>query len=175
MRAIWIGPVPCHWGWVCEQRRALRAMYRTCAFGNCDVHVGQCEIHHALPFELGGRTDLDNLSPLCARHRHVVHELGWKLDLAPDRHLTIRQPDGTVYSVESMQSDRPLEQLATLTTLTTRANARENGCWPSKGADQRGRGLRFFSEIARFFVAANEQIGQEAKSWRWAGQYSRPK
>ncbi len=85
------------------QRRALRAMYRSCGFGNCDVPVGQCEIHHVLPFELGGRTDLENLVPLCARHHHVVHELGWKLDLAPDRQLTIRQPDGTVYSIESMQ------------------------------------------------------------------------
>jgi hypothetical protein len=85
------------------QRRALRAMYRSCGFGNCDVPYGQCEIHHVLPFELGGRTDLDNLIPLCARHHHVVHELGWKLDLAPDRQLTIRQPDGTLYCAETMQ------------------------------------------------------------------------
>ena len=39
------------------QRRALRAMYRSCGFGHCDVPFGQCEIHHVLPFELGGRTD----------------------------------------------------------------------------------------------------------------------
>ena len=85
------------------QRRALRAMYRTCAFSGCDVPFGQCEVHHIRPFELGGLTDLDNMIPLCARHHHVVHELGWKLELAPDRQLTIRQPDGTIYAVESIQ------------------------------------------------------------------------
>jgi hypothetical protein len=85
------------------QRRALRAMYRTCAFSGCDVPFGQCEVHHVLPFDFGGLTNLDNLIPLCARHHHVVHELGWKIDLAPDRLLTIRQPDGTVYSVEPIQ------------------------------------------------------------------------
>ena len=85
------------------QRRALRAMYRTCAFGHCDVEFGHCEVHHILPYELGGLTDLANLLPLCSRHHHVVHELGWSLHLAPDRQLTIRQPDGTVHSVEPIQ------------------------------------------------------------------------
>jgi hypothetical protein len=93
------------------QRRALRAMYRSCGFGKCDVPFGLCEIHHVLPFELGGLTDLANLIPLCARHHHLVHELGWRLDLAPDRQLTIRQPDGTVYSIESMQI-RPTSRTA---------------------------------------------------------------
>jgi hypothetical protein len=85
------------------QRRALRAIYRTCAFGGCDVSFGRCEIHHILPFELGGRTDLANLLPLCSQHHHVVHELGWSLHLAPDRQLTIRQPDGAVFSAEPLQ------------------------------------------------------------------------
>lgn len=85
------------------QRRALRAMYRSCAVDHCDVPFGRCEIHHILPFELGGRTDLHNLLPLCSRHHHLVHELGWRLDLSPDRTLTIRRPDGTVDSVSEVQ------------------------------------------------------------------------
>ena len=76
------------------QRRALRAMYRTCAFGTCDVPFNRCEIHHVIAWEVGGPTDLHNLLPLCSRHHHLVHELGWKLDLAPDRQLTITQRDG---------------------------------------------------------------------------------
>src|SRR5262245_36012240 len=40
------------------QRRALRAMYRTCGFAGCDVPFNRCEIHHVLPFRLGGPTDL---------------------------------------------------------------------------------------------------------------------
>jgi hypothetical protein len=45
-----------------RQRRALRAMYRNCAFGDCDIAFDRCEIHHIVPWELGGPTDLDNLT-----------------------------------------------------------------------------------------------------------------
>jgi hypothetical protein len=78
------------------QRRALRSMYGCCAFEGCDVPFSRCEVHHVVPWELGGPTDLENLLPLCSRHHHLVHELGWRLDLAPDRTLTIRQPNGTI-------------------------------------------------------------------------------
>ena len=81
------------------QRRALRAMYRTCGFGDCDVPFDRCEMHHIVPWERGGPTDLDNLVPLCSRHHHVVHEGGWTLELAPDRTLTIRQRDGRTFRV----------------------------------------------------------------------------
>ena len=76
------------------QRRALRAMYSHCAFPGCDIEFDRCEIHHILPWELGGPTNLQNLAPMCSRHHHVVHEGGWVLHLAPDRTLTITQPDG---------------------------------------------------------------------------------
>jgi len=97
-----------------KQRRALRAMYRTCAFHGCDVPFNRCEIHHIHPWELGGLTDLDNLLPVCSRHHHVIHEGGWSLKLAPDRTLTIRQPDGTVFAA-TIPSMRPPP--ATLTTV----------------------------------------------------------
>lgn len=81
------------------QRRALRARYRTCGFGDCDVPFDRCEIHHIIAWEHGGPTDLANLIPLCSRHHHVTHADGWTLDLAPDRTLTIRHPNGTIYLV----------------------------------------------------------------------------
>ena len=80
------------------QRRALRVMYRTCAFEGCEVPFHRCEIHHIIPWERGGPTDLDNLIPLCSRHHHQVHDLAWKLRLEPDRTLVITQPDGTEYT-----------------------------------------------------------------------------
>ena len=80
------------------QRRALRAMYRTCAFDGCEVPFHRCEIHHIVPWERGGPTDLDNLIPLCSRHHHLVHDLAWKLRLEPDRTLVITQPDGTEFA-----------------------------------------------------------------------------
>jgi hypothetical protein len=76
-----------------EQRRALRVLYRTCAL--CDVPFDHCQVHHVSWFTLGeGRTDIDNLLPLCTRHHHRVHEGGWLLDLAPDRTLTVTRPGG---------------------------------------------------------------------------------
>lgn len=77
-----------------HQRRALRAMYRTCAIGDCDVAFDRCEIHHVHPWELGGRTDLADLLPVCSRHHHLVHELGWRLVLSPERSLTVTDRDG---------------------------------------------------------------------------------
>ena len=85
-----------------HQRRALRAMYRTCAFAGCDVAFSRCEIHHLLEWELLGPTDLANLLPLCARHHHVIHEVGWKLSLDPNRTLTITR-FGEVFAVVPLQ------------------------------------------------------------------------
>lgn len=80
-----------------QQRRALRALYRSCGFPGCDVGFWRCEMHHILSWELGGPTDLDNLIPICSRHHHVVHEGGWQLHLAPDRTLTVTEPGGNTY------------------------------------------------------------------------------
>ena len=78
-----------------SQRRALRALYRTCGFGDCDVPFARCEVHHVLPWRLGGATDLANLIPVCSRHHHVIHDHGLVLDLHADRTLTVSRPDGT--------------------------------------------------------------------------------
>jgi hypothetical protein len=78
-----------------KQRRALRAMYRCCAIGDCDVAFDRCEIHHIIPWELGGPTDLHNLIPVCSRHHHLIHTLAWRLDLTADRTLTVTDRDGT--------------------------------------------------------------------------------
>lgn len=88
-----------------QQRRALRAMYRTCAFPGCDVDFNGCEIHHLLPFEFGGLTDLINLLPLCIRHHHVIHEPGWRLTLDDDRHSRSTNP--TARSSTSVRSEHP--------------------------------------------------------------------
>ena len=79
------------------QRRALRAMYRTCAHPDCNVAFDACRIHHVVYWERGGRTDLANLIPLCETHHHLVHEGGWTLQLFPNRRTIWQTPDGTVY------------------------------------------------------------------------------
>ena len=79
------------------QRRALRAMYPTCAVPDCGVRFSHTQIHHAVWWDHGGMTDLRNLLPLCSRHHHAVHDRGWRLCLDPvTRWLRVERPDGTV-------------------------------------------------------------------------------
>ena len=75
------------------QRRALQAMYPTCAWPNCDVVFSRCEIHHIRYRRHGGPTDLDNLIPLCSRHHHHVHDRGWSIRLDPDRTIEVSHAD----------------------------------------------------------------------------------
>jgi hypothetical protein len=80
-----------------QQRRALRAMYRTCAHPDCTVAFSACKAHHIRWWWRHlGPTDLDNLIALCERHHHMVHEGGWTLTMTPDRVTTWTRPDGTV-------------------------------------------------------------------------------
>jgi hypothetical protein len=76
------------------QRRALRALYRTCAIPGCHVRFDQCHLHHVWWWEHGGPTDLRNLLPLCVQHHHAIHDRHWRLTLTADRQLTITYPDG---------------------------------------------------------------------------------
>ena len=80
------------------QRRALRALYSTCAIPGCDVRYDRCKLHHVIWWRNGGRTDLDNLLPVCTHHHTKVHDGGWELSLGPNRELAITFPDGTIHN-----------------------------------------------------------------------------
>lgn len=77
-----------------DQRRLLRALYATCAIDGCTVPFGACVIHHVVWWRHGGRTDLDNLVPICIRHHHRLHDGGWSARLDEHRQLHIRTPSG---------------------------------------------------------------------------------
>lgn len=79
------------------QRRALAAVHRTCAHPHCAVSFDHCQIHHIIPWEKGGLTDVNNLVPLCSRHHHLVHEGLWTIHLKPDRSMQWVQPNGQVW------------------------------------------------------------------------------
>lgn len=84
-----------------SQRHALRAMYRTCAVGDCSTSFDRCDVHHTLEWaQHRGPTDLEHLIPLCSYHHHRVHEGRWRLQLDPStRALTVSFPDGSRHSV----------------------------------------------------------------------------
>ncbi len=80
------------------QRRALRGLYSGCAIPGCSVHYDRCKLHHVTWWRHGGRTDLDNLLPLCAHHHSKVHDAGWELTLGSHRELTVSFPDGSIHN-----------------------------------------------------------------------------
>ena len=89
------------------QRRALRAMYRTCAHPNCTRPFNWCRIHHIVFWGAGGLTDLDVLLPLCDEHHHQVHEGGWTLTMTPDRVCTWTTPTGYQWFTGDTRDARP--------------------------------------------------------------------
>jgi hypothetical protein len=78
------------------QRRVLRALYPRCAVPDCEVPFRYSKIHHVVWWRHGGRTDLDNLLPVCVRHHTELHRDEWDVKLQPDRTLTITMPNGDV-------------------------------------------------------------------------------
>jgi hypothetical protein len=74
-----------------RQRRALERRDQHCAFPDCRVDTSRTDAHHVIPWELGGRTDIDNLVLLCNRHHHYVHEGGWTIT------ATVLPPTATGY------------------------------------------------------------------------------
>ena len=80
------------------QRRALRGLYRSCAIPGCTVGYDHCKLHHIIWWRNNGRTDLDNLLPVCSVHHTKIHNEGWIIELGPNRQLTLTLPDGTTHT-----------------------------------------------------------------------------
>ena len=89
------------------QRRALRGLYRSCAIPGCTVSYDRCNLHHVIWWRHGGRTDLDNLLPICTKHHGKIHHDDWIIELGPNRELTLRLPDGTIHTIGPPGRRRP--------------------------------------------------------------------
>jgi hypothetical protein len=76
------------------QRKALRALYRTCALDGV-TSFDMCEVHHVCFYRTReGPTDIENLLPVSKRWHHKLHEGGWKLEIKTDRSRVLTSPDG---------------------------------------------------------------------------------
>ena len=80
------------------QRRALQALYSTCAIPGCTVRYSRCKLHHIIWWRHGGSTDLANLLPVCTHHHTKIHHDSWVITLGANRQLNIRFPDGTIHT-----------------------------------------------------------------------------
>jgi hypothetical protein len=75
------------------QRREIFRRDKWCRFGDCS-HTTFTNVHHLVPWHLGGLTDVDNLLLLCEFHHHRVHEAGWKVRGDPNGELVFVAPNG---------------------------------------------------------------------------------
>ena len=63
------------------QRLALAARDQGCCFPGCDAPPGWTQVHHILPWALGGGTDLDNECLLCGFHHREHEKRGWQVTM----------------------------------------------------------------------------------------------
>ena len=95
------------------QWTAIRSIYSSCGWNNCDRPLSHCQLHHIKHWSKGGPTNLANLLPLCNEHHHLVHEGQWHIEFAqepnspPGRRLTITRPDGTHHSTTNPPDRTP--------------------------------------------------------------------
>jgi len=75
------------------QRRALGAIYKTCAAPGCNWDVRSCQPHHLDEWVKGGSTRVDRMVPLCSvTHHPLVHEGGWKVVEKADGTIDLKPP-----------------------------------------------------------------------------------
>ena len=76
------------------QKRAMRARDGTCRFPGCGVPARWTHLHHLIPWELGGPTDLANGLSLCNFHHARLHDRHYRILGSPDGELRFETPDG---------------------------------------------------------------------------------
>ncbi|MBI1350081.1 MAG: DUF222 domain-containing protein, partial [Actinomycetales bacterium] len=80
------------------QRRLITLRDGTCRFPGCTRPAEVCEVDHATAYHAGGRTDLENLGPLCKHHPQLKTHGGWHITTSRrSGACTWRSPLGRVY------------------------------------------------------------------------------
>jgi hypothetical protein len=77
------------------QRREILRRDRHCRFPGC-TNVTFANVHHVVPWEPDGLTDLDNLVLQCLYHHRLVHSDGWSMKGNANEELTITGPKDLV-------------------------------------------------------------------------------
>jgi hypothetical protein len=65
-----------------QQRNALIARDKGCAFPSCQLPARWTDAHHIKSWADGGATDLDNLVLLCRSHHRLVHHSDWAVRMS---------------------------------------------------------------------------------------------
>ncbi len=72
--------------------------WSTCSFADCATPFAWTKIHHVNPFNADGghgKTNIDELTPVCGPCHDLAHHPDWHFDKLPDGSTITRAPDGT--------------------------------------------------------------------------------
>ena len=68
-----------------KQRAAIAARDGGCIIPGCTVPARWSEVHHVIPWQQNGPTNIDNGVLLCWFHHHTINTSGWKIRMINGR------------------------------------------------------------------------------------------
>ncbi|MDJ0961459.1 MAG: DUF222 domain-containing protein [Acidimicrobiia bacterium] len=74
------------------QRRAVARRDKHCIAPSCRRSPRWCDVHHIIPWDDFGETNLDNLVLLCRRHHTLVHNTKWTVTRTDAGTFTLTHP-----------------------------------------------------------------------------------
>ena len=85
--------------------RFIHTRNARCQFPHCNQPAHRSHLDHTRRYNpddpAGGRTDRNNLGPLCEHHHQLKHRTGWTLRRDPDTaEATWKSPTGHIYRIE---------------------------------------------------------------------------
>ena len=105
-----------------QQRRAVHARFRTCAWPGCASTFVQ--VHHRHHRAFGGHDDIENLVAECHYHHALIHRRNITVTIDPDGTIHHRRPDGSeVGHGPPPDASPPVQAGDGLTTLEHRQSA----------------------------------------------------
>ena len=116
------------------QRQILFAKYGGCF--HCGANPGLCQIHHIEPVWLGGRTEINNLVPLCWGCHNLIHEHRWWILKRTLGHHSMHPPEHTRHG-PAHQPDHPV-LYRTAPATNSQPDPAPAGAAPDSGHRRRG-------------------------------------
>ncbi len=134
-----------------QQRRAVHARHRTCAWPGCTATVVQ--IHHRHHRAFGGHDDVENLVPECRYHHGLVHRRNICVTTDSDGTVHHWRPDGSEILANPSALDPP-----GVTALEASDNLRERQRHNGIDVNDRRRLPQWFGDSMRMMDAIDAVI-----------------
>jgi len=124
-------------GWLSD---ALLAIHDTCCAPGCDAPARSADIDHAVPWhparptDRPGRTDIDQLAPVCAHHNRRKERDGWRVVQHADHTRTWSHPRSGLSTTTAPSTWQPANRPVTEPPTTAREQPARYEIWQA-GSD----------------------------------------